>query len=182
MSSHLNVDFAYDKQGLLDLYINSTKKIVSNSVTIADLSDLNNQLFSSIFTKFPFVKNDIEAVQLVELSKNTVPHIHENNNAVILCPLSDELATIKFYGIMDLPIDTVNVHEMKTVYKSLYESESVLLSSPIAINTSEIFSTTVNVPVTFLMIKVPLTVSWNDLVEETDWTKIVENIDNTSLV
>lgn len=175
MPSHLNVDFAYDKQGLLDLYINSTKKVVSSSVTIADLPNLNDPLFSPIFTNFPFVANDIEAVQLVELSKSTIPHIHENNNAVILCPLSNELATVKFYGIVTLPPTDIADKEIKTIY----ESESLTLSSPIAVNTSEIFSTAVSSPVTMLMIKVPLTISWADLVEETDWTKIVQNIDNT---
>jgi hypothetical protein len=176
MSGYLRKNITYDKQALIDLYTNTSEKtIINNYVRKAVLveSDLSNPCISDVLDQLPFVPKSLDSIYLAEILTSSAPHTYEHNNAVIMLPLVETpTITLKTYDFVDL----TTPNPIQPIVKSLYVKEEVVIDSPMVVDTSSISSTHITEPVLALVINVPISVSWNSLVETQDWSTIIPTV------
>lgn len=174
MTSHMDITFDYDKQELLDLFNNSTKKQATNSSRIlADLGDnvIDSMTIAPFFDKFSFIPRTNLSYELVHLVDKTKPHVSPGNAGLLIFPVSGSL-TLNTYSYVSPMKDSAGRPTMDFLNMSAEEIaeiektkiESVVIDSPMAIDGLTTFSLEPTEPNTIVLIlKIARRQSWDSV-------------------
>lgn len=172
MPNYIKFNFDYNKQTLLDIFNNSEKTTLPrrNRATLPSGIAASTE-FQSFFERFPFVPKYDDSLDIVELPSDGLPKIYPSINGHLLFPISGDVSLktyeFKFADASSTWAYAIKVDDILTtpmindIERTLLET--VVIDSPIAINSQNThsFQTTGCI---FLLIKIPPSISWDDIV------------------
>lgn len=173
MLSNLPIEVTCDKQALLDLYMGSEKNKSQRGADQAVLGSnfFNTGEFASILEQLPFIAQSDDSFKIVSIHGDTPPTVSEGTNGVIIVPLSGEVL-YKTYDLLTIPLSLLpssNITEenigSNKIISTVYPKETVSISVPTVVRTDILFSTHSSSTAIMLLISIPKSKSWNDIVE-----------------
>lgn len=175
MPSHININYTYDANSILEVFNNAEKYTTPRSPMqlMAKLGKAvyDDPLFAPFFDTFPFVpKNDL-SIDLLQLTANQKPHINPGNNGLLIFPL-DVGFILNTYSYQTPTVDDTGrpVMDPTTITPADYVEiettliESVLITTPVAIDGLTTFSIHLDEGTpssTFLVLKIDKNTSWS---------------------
>jgi hypothetical protein len=176
MTSKVNFSYDYSKQDLLNLF-NSSTKVPSDSYSERSIANLGDQPYeleeiAPFFESFSFMLKDDKACELSKFLTKGAPHINAGNNGLLIFPVNGSL-TLNTYSYVTPSKDStgrpVMNAEMDSAEIALIEqtkTDSVVISSPTAVNGLSTFSLEPTAPDTIVfMLKINRQQSWESVVE-----------------
>lgn len=172
MPNYIKLNFDYSKDTFLTIFNNAEKTPTSPRRNTAKLpvGIATSPELESFFTRFPFIQQHDDSIEIFELTSNTPPRINENNNGSIIFPLSGA-AILKNYDFKFAdPLDTwayaikQGTRLTSTMINDIEETllETVVLDSPYAFN-GQITHSYQTDGVILLSLHIPLSISWEDV-------------------
>jgi hypothetical protein len=166
-------DFDYDANELLKLFDDSAKVISNLWLQVTDdiTSDWNVLPF---FSKFDFIRSHTGNMALASvLASTTHPYVNPGNNGLIFFPLTGSLEC-SFYSYQPPLVDgrphLPPRNSLGDIIRPL-KSNVVIIDKPTAINGLIPHSYELNGPFKCFVLKIPLNINWNLLVEHIDTFK-----------
>jgi hypothetical protein len=170
MYKKLNI--TYDKDYFLYLFRDS-KLNKSNQTFTQSLADLpNDEKVKDLLKWFPFVPNDAPSISLMQLRKEQLPYINENNNGAIIFPMAGNLH-YSFYSytapvVNGRPSLSPNVQRTESEISEIKSTliETVTIDQPIIFNGKlpHSYNHTGYVNPIYLLFKIPEYITWEDAV------------------
>jgi hypothetical protein len=176
MSSHVNINYQYSAQDLLDAF-NSATKVPSNNSTrlIADLGEeaYSLELLAPFFEKFSFIPKNDNSLTLCQFVDKTRPHINPDNNGILVFPISGSLSLNKYSYVTNetdengRPVmDFLNLTEEEIAAIEATKSETFVIDAPIAIDGLSTYSLEPTAPDTIVFVlKIHRSTSWENAQE-----------------
>ena len=171
MTSYANINLTYDKQALLDMFNSAEKTVLprrTKSILPSDFASTG--ILKSYLDKFTFIPQNVDSVEITQITKTTPPHITPNNSGYIIVPLSGSLVlktyTFKFadplstnaYAIKST--DVLNTTMINDIEETL--SDTISVQNPIAVDGSIVHSFVPSGDCVVLYLKIPQSVSWDE--------------------
>lgn len=174
MLPYKNINFTYDAQALLDLY-NSSNKVNLRDRINADISveTFSSPLINPFFEKYSFVPRYQNCLELSSVISASNPHINPGNNALLIFPVAGSVA-LNVYSFVprrktleERPfIDVPNLTEDALAGIKSTLTETVEIKTPIIVNGLMTHSIApVSDPALILVLKMPIGVYWNDVID-----------------
>jgi len=174
MYKKLNIN--YDKDYFL--YLFRTSKIdISHQVFTQSKADLpTDEKVKDLLKWFPFIPKDASSISLVQLRKQQLPYINDNNNGSIIFPMVGTLE----YSFYSYTAPVVNGRPTLSPNNSLPESqlaeitstliETVTVDRPMIFNGQipHSYKHTGYVNPIYLAFKIPEYITWEDAVTSLD--------------
>lgn len=166
-------NFDYNTDELLKLFDDSTKVISNLWLEVTDdvTSDWNVLPF---FSKFDFIRSHTGNMALASvLSSSTNPYVNPGNNGLIFFPLAGSLEC-SFYSYQPPLVDGRPHLPPRNSLKKVIEPtkcDVVTIDKPTAINGLIPHSYELSGPFKCFILKIPLNINWNLLVEHIDTFK-----------
>ena len=164
-------NFTYDKQPLLNLYNESDKFNYPERIR-ANLP-INTSEFKPFLDKFQFVPHYDDCVEISELTQGTNPHINPGNNGLLIFPISGTVS-LKVYSYVPQKryekgrpfIDIKNLPESALNDIKASMTETINITEPIVVNGLMTHSLEpIDTPAVILVLKMPVSVQWNDVID-----------------
>ena len=174
MPNYIKFNFEYDKQPLLDTFNNVAKSNVGfkkANKAILDTGSAKSSVFDSFFQKCPFVPRNDLSLTLIEFTGDSIPRTDIDSNGHVIFPLGGDVSLKNYEFKFSDPTSTWAYAIKRTdvlTQTMLNDIESTLIETvaidgPTAIDgqTTHSFQTAGAI---VLILKIPLSVSWDDVV------------------